>query len=611
MIVRELLTRLGFRIDDRNINIYNTTINNIHNNAERAAASVQGLFAALASFAALGAIAKVADETQSLEARIGDLPQTITSAADAFDVVAERATASRQSINAYANFYIKLQHAGKDFIKTQEDGLKVTDAISKALVLGGATAAEQGSALLQFGQAIGSGVLQGDEFRALTESAPQLVDAISQNLGIARADLKKFASEGKLTSKMVVQSVMEIADSFDQRFRNMPLTITQATTIIGNRWATFINRMNRESGAVTSIANFFLKGFDSIEVGLARLVDFFGGATNTLKFFGIALAAALAPLVFNAAAAAIGTLLSPVGLLFAGLVALGLAIEDFYNWMNGGESVFRKWFGPFDQAMAKLKEYQLVIDAVKIAVLSAVGVMVANWLWAAGVAAYTAGWTAAIWLINLARFTAALLANAVAVGTWVASLLASVATMVAGWIASFVSMAIAAAPVVLTIAGIVAAVALIVGAIYFLLDNWKTVFSLLKNIATLNFDGISDDFSKMVDKLKGYWNSFKSFFGMKVSTDIEANGKPVMQRPQIPIGPTPSQLVTPATLAGAATAPAGVPMMAGQGAPVTVTVNQTLPPGTPQETADAAKAGAERAFDGVDRLARQLGQVGG
>ena len=598
MIVRELLTRLGFRIDDRNINIYNTTINNITNNADRAANAVQGLFAAFAGFSALGAISRVADEFQSLQARVGDLPQTVTTSAEAFDVVAQRASAARQSVNAYANFYIKLQNAGQDFIKTQEEGLKVTDAISKALVVGGATAAEQGSALLQFGQAIGSGVFQGDEFRALTEAAPQLVDAIGKQLGIARTDLKKFASEGKLTSKIVIEAVKEIADDFDARFRKMPMTIGQATTVIGNRWGLFINKMNRESGAVTKIADVFLNGFDAIELGLDRMVDFFGGATNTVKFFGIALAAALAPFVFRAAAGAIAMLLSPAGLLFASLIALGLALEDFYNWMNGGESVFRKWFGPFDEAKKKLEEYSLVIDAVKIAVLSAVGVMVANWLWAAGVATYTAGWMAAIWLINLGRFTAALVANAVAVGTWVAGVMASMATMVAGWIASFVSMTIAAAPIILTIAGIVAAIALIIGAIYFLLDNWKTVFSLIKNIATLNFQGISDDFSKMVDKLKGYWNSFKSFFGMKVSTEIGANNRGI------------APPMAPSTVAGAAAAPAGVRGVGG-GAPINFTVNQELPPGTPQETAAAAKNASQQAFSELDKFARQIGQVGG
>ena len=598
MIVRELITRLGYAVNDSQLRRYQTATNNIRNMADGAAESFRNMFLAFAGFSAIKSIAKVADEMQSLESRIGMLPQTVTTAGEAFDVVAARATDARQSLDAYGSFYVKLQQAGKDFLKTQEDGLKVTDTISKALIVGGATAQEQSSALLQFGQAIGSGVLQGDELRALAEAAPQFMDGLAKAIGIPRAELKKFASEGKLTSKSVIEAVLAMSSEFDSKFRQMPITIGQATTIIGNRWAVFINRLNRESSAVTNIANFFLDGFDAIEVGLKRMVEFFGGATQTLKFFGIALAAALAPMLIRNAAGAITFFLTPAGLMFAALIALGLALDDFYSWMKGGKSIFGKWFGNFDEAMKKLEQYSGWITAVKIAVASAVGVMVANWIFAAGVATYTAGVAAVAWVTQMARFGVALAANAVAVGTWVATMLASLATLVAGWVASFISMAIAAAPVILTIAAIVAAVALIIGAIYFLLDNWKLVFSLLKNIATLNFGGIADDFLAMVEKLKGYWNSFKSFFGMGVSTTVGAN----VNKPNA---------VSPATVAGAAASANGVPTST-TNAPMTFTVNQTLPPGSPQETQDAARAGVDKALGTIPKMnLGQFAQVGG
>lgn len=601
MIVRELLTRLGFAVNDAQLRRYEQTTNNIRHSANAAAESFRNMFLAFAGFHALQATARLADQMQSLEARVGQLPQTITAAGDAFDVVSARATSARQSVDAYANFYIKLQQAGKDFIKTQEEGLVVTDTISKALIVGGATAQEQSSALLQFGQAIGSGVLQGEELRALSEAAPQFLDGLANAIGVPRTELKKFASEGKLTSKMVIEGVKAMSSEFDDRFKSMPLTIGQSTTIIGNRWAVFLNRLNRQSGAVTAIANFFLGAFDSIELGLEKLVDFFGGAAQTLKFFGIVLAAALAPMLIRNAAGAIAFFLSPAGLMLAALVALGLAIEDFYNWMKGGKSIFGKWFGNFDDAMKKLNEYSGVITALKIAVASAIGVMVMNWIWAAGVATYSAGVAAAAWVANLVRFGVALAANTAAVAAWIASLLAGLATMVTGWVASFVSMAIAAAPIVLTILAVVAAVAAIIAIIYVLLDNWKLIFSLMKNIATLNFDGIAKDFSAMVDKLKGYWNSFKSFFGIGVSTTVGANAT------------AGSQAVTPAKVAGAAAAHGGVPVTNNQGGAMTFTVNQTLPPGTPQETADAARSAVDRAFNElpVERFARQMGQVGG
>jgi tape measure domain-containing protein len=595
MIVRELITRFGFDLNQAQLRRYEQGVNNFRRQADEAADSFRNMFAAFLGFGAIRGIARVADDMQSLEARVGQLPQTITSAADAFDMVTARASAARQSIDAYTNFYIKLQHAGKEFIKTQEEGLLITDTISKALILGGATAQEQASTLLQFGQAIGSNVLQGDEFRALSESAPQLVDAISKQLNIARSDLKKYASEGKLTSKVVVEAVKAISSEFDQRFKEMPLTIGAATTVVANRWAVFINRLNRESSAVTKTANFFLKSFDAIESGLADMVKFFGGATNTLKFFGIALATALAPFVFRTAAGAIAFLLSPMGLLLASLLLIGLAIEDFYQWMTGGQSVFQQWFGNFDEAMKKLREYEGVITFVRDAVIVAVGVMALNWTWAAGVAVASAAKAFGAWVAGLARFGIAMAANLLAVGAWVVGILAQTAVLVAGWVASFISMALAAAPVVLPILAIIAAIGLLVAGIYYLYKNWDKVWGGIKDIASNVWDGIAGGFNAMVNKLKGYWNSFKSFFGMKVDTTLGASsGVPV---------------VTPTVAAGAAVAGGGV-----AGAGSSVVINQTLPPGTTAETAQAAKDATQRAVDSafdVGRLSRQMGQVGG
>lgn len=597
MIVRELLNRIGFVVNEASLRQAEGSVNRVKDAADNAARSFQALFAGFVGFSAIKSISKTADDMQSLEARVAQLPQTVGDTAEAFDTVAKHADASRQSIDAYANFYIKLQNAGKDFIKTQEEGLQVTDTITKALVVGGATAQEQSSALLQFGQAIGSGVLQGDELRALSEAAPQFLDSLAKAIGIPRMELKKFASEGKLTSKAVIEGVKKISSEFDERFRNMPMTIGQSTTIIKNRWDVFINNLNRKSGAVTKIADLFLKGFDRIEKGLSDMVKFFGGATNTLKFFGLALAAALSPFVFRAATGAIATLLSPIGLLVTALLGLLLVGEDFYQWMNGGKSVFGKWFGNFDKAMEKLNEFSGTITALKIVVLSAFGVMIAEWIYAGVVATITAARSAMAWITSLAQFGVALVANTVAVGAWVVSLLAEVAVAAAGWISAFVSMAIAAAPVLLPMLAIIAAVTAIVAAIFFLLDNWKTVFSLLYNIATFNFDGVAKDFLALIDKMKGYWSSVKGLFGFNTTTPNAQNSTSTIAT---------QNTVTPATVAGAAASPSGVPSAGFSSNTTTMTVNQTLPPGTPQQTAEAARSATMQA---LDPIARQMGQL--
>lgn len=346
MIVRELVSKFLFNVDQPSVNRVEGTINRL-----------SGMLSAIAAFASLRALSGVADTMQSLEARIAMLPQTIGPAGEAFDTVAKHASDARQDIDAYASLYTKVGNASKDVVKTQEDLLTVTDTISKALVVGGATAQEQSSAMLQFAQALGSGVLQGDEFRAMAEAAPQYLDALAEALGYPRSELKKLASEGKITTKAVIEATLKMADMFETKFKNMPMTIGQAKTIMGNRLAVFVNGLNRESLVVTKVAGFMLGAFDKIEKGLNNMVDFFGGATNALKFFGIALAALLAPTAIGALITALSAIFSIGGLVVAGLLLVGLAIEDIYQWMTGGQSIIGDWLGAWEDVYPQIQAF--------------------------------------------------------------------------------------------------------------------------------------------------------------------------------------------------------------------------------------------------------------
>lgn len=379
MIVRELLVRFGFSVRPEWKQLPDQ-VDNVRIRAERAGDAFRNMLAAFLGVSAIKSIAKTADEMMSMEARIAQLPQTIGDAGAAFDGVAKRASDARQSIDAYGNLYIKLQNAGKDFIKTQEEGLQVTDTLSKALVVGGATAQEQSSAMLQFAQAIGSGVLQGDEMRAMAEAAPQFMDELAKAIGVPRSEIKKMGSDGKLTSKVIIEAVKKMSGVFEEKFKQMPMTISQAITIGGNRWSLFIARLNRKSGTVTSVANFLLKGFDKIEAGLEKMIDFFGGATQTVKFFGIAIASALAPL---AAMGLWSIAANPITWIVAGLILLGLVIEDVYQFFTGGESVLGDFITWLRSGTVAATTLMLILTTLAgVLVIVALG-FVAAWLAAA------------------------------------------------------------------------------------------------------------------------------------------------------------------------------------------------------------------------------------
>jgi tape measure domain-containing protein len=586
MLVRDLLTRLRFSVDESQLKRYEHGVQNIKNAADGAADAFRNMFAGFVGLAAGKALANTADEMQSL----GMLPQTVGDTGTAFDTVANRASDARQSIQAYAAFYVKAANATQDYLRNQEDVLKVVDGVAFGLAASGATAASQSQALFQLGQAIGSPTVQMEEMNTLIDVAPDLFRALGRAIPGANGNLKKFISTGRVTGQMLAEGLMQVMPQFQEQAKSMPMTLGDAWTKIANRFQIFVARMNRESSAIPSIAAFLVKGYGKVQSALERLVNFLGGATPTLKFFGIALAAALAPLVFKIAAGAVMFLISPLGLLMAGLFSVGLALEDVYTWMNDGESVIGKSIGSWEN-FKKIAEEN--IETIKIYGAVAAGI-------AASVAIHFAAMAAkavflrvkmtALWIA--ARVQAAItFASMVARGAaWVAATLAQLAVVAAGWITKFALMAIATIAATWPILLIVAALALVVAGLYLLWDNWSKIMGWIKESASGAWTFVSDQFMAMVEKIKGYWDSCKSFFGRGVSATLANN----------------FAAVNPASVAAF-----GLPAAGGNGGNVYNEIHQTLPSGTPEQTRQAAYEGTRQALgdNSMDRFARQAAQA--
>lgn len=496
------------------------------------------------------------------------LPQTIGDVETAFNEVAKNASDNRQSIEAYGSFYTKVGNAAKGLIKDQSELLQVTNTISQALVVGGANTMEAQSAMLQFGQALGSGVLQGDEFRSMAEAAPQYLDALAEAMGYPRSELKKLASEGKLSSKAVIEATLKMSTMFQEKFRQMPMTVGAATTIIGNKFKTMIAGLNRESQVVTNVANFLLNGFDKIEGGAKSFIEFVGGSTNAVKAFGIAVIALLSPLALGGFIKLIGMLLSPIGLIIGLVLLLGLAIDDIYNYLNGGESIFGAWID-------KIKEGS---EAFKMLAVVAMGVL-------GGIATrlmYTAGISALTWASNAAGAVASfsiiasgyIATSATAVATYARIAIASVASFaaqsggslagMAAIVASYIALGVTAIATYVSIAAaalsnsikmasawlialgpiglLIAAIAAIGTAIYALWGNWDKVTGWM-----------GDKVTWLIDKLKSLGQYLPDFSGGNISVN--------------------SASISPASMAGAG----GVNNVTSN-----QVVNLTVPPGTPE-----------------------------
>ncbi|WP_082102595.1 tape measure protein [Sphingomonas sp. Ag1] len=146
------------------------------------------------------------------------------------------ARTTRSELTSTAVLYGKLATTSKTLNASQAQVATATETVTKALKVSGASAGETASTVLQLGQALASGRLNGDEFRSLAENAPRLMKLIADSMGVPVGALKKMASEGQLTSDKLVRAFTDkkYLKELDEEFKLMPKTFADAGTAIEN-----------------------------------------------------------------------------------------------------------------------------------------------------------------------------------------------------------------------------------------------------------------------------------------------------------------------------------------------------------------------------------------
>lgn len=260
------LGRLGDRSTDTSTRIdrLNRSSAELNTTLGRLKGVMSGVFAGIG----IGSIIKTADTMQNLDSQV----RLVTSSMEQFNAVQSelREIANRQyaDIESLTQLYTRSQRALSNLGKSQRDVLQFTENISMAMLVGGSSAQEQAAALLQLSQALGSGVLAGEEFRSIAEQAPILLSLISKEMGVTRGELKKLASDGKITSEIIYNALMSATDELTEQVASMPITVGQAFTVLKNNYKTFvgdfINNTTGLSGVVAGAIGAIAQNFDTL-----------------------------------------------------------------------------------------------------------------------------------------------------------------------------------------------------------------------------------------------------------------------------------------------------------------------------------------------------------
>lgn len=228
------------------------------------AGSLGPIAGAMAAAFSVSAIKSAADDMMNLDGRLRTVTQAEQERYELEDKLYAMAQKDRQGLNSMGNLYYKVARGAQRFGVSQEDSLRVTDVVSKALTVGGASAQEALASILQLGQALGSGVLQGDELRSLDENASTLMNHIADHFGVTMGQLRQMGAQGQLTSEAVIEAILASGDAIDGEFSKMPMTIGQAQTKIKNSWDYLMLSIQRDTGVFSSIATSIDQTFEEL-----------------------------------------------------------------------------------------------------------------------------------------------------------------------------------------------------------------------------------------------------------------------------------------------------------------------------------------------------------
>jgi tape measure domain-containing protein len=338
---------------NRNLNKTNTQTSNLARNM----INVQTLLASAAtSFAAITGVNKI-DETTNATARLNQAAKTYGVTLEELQKMSiDTANQTRAGFADTSKLFFRMADPARRAGKNIDQIAQAVSAVQAGLVIGGASTAEAQSSILQLSQALQSGELMGEELRALRENAGFLMERVAASIGVPIGALKEMGSQGKLTSEIMIDALIDVSSEMEGIMKEMPLTFGQTFTLLGNRFSSFFMKVARESNLFGRMAVGINTFFGGLEAGVDEAAKAVGGFTNLLKGLGIAGAGALlfkfrdALTKARSAAVALSGGLALLGKTFK--LALGggflLLIDDMNAWRNGQKSVLNGVLGDYE-----------------------------------------------------------------------------------------------------------------------------------------------------------------------------------------------------------------------------------------------------------------------
>lgn len=284
---------------------FNQEINEGVANADNLMNAIKGAVAAYATVQTVGKVLDLSDTLTSTTARLNLMNDGLQTTQDLQNMIYLSAERARGSYQATADAVSKLGLMAGDAFGSSEEIVAFMEQINKQFTIAGTEAAGIEAAMLQLTQAMGSGVLRGEEYNSILEQAPNIIQAIADYMEVPKGQLKDMAADGAITADIVKAAMFAAADETNEKFASMPKTFSQIWTSFQNTalmaFQPVLNRLNEiaNSDAFQQFVNNAIEGL-SVVAGVALeifdlLVSVAGTVADNWSW--------LSPIIYGVAAA--------------------------------------------------------------------------------------------------------------------------------------------------------------------------------------------------------------------------------------------------------------------------------------------------------------------
>lgn len=311
---------------------------------------IGGIAAAIGGLSAIKGLINLSDQQTMINARLNLIVDDGGSLSDLQNKIMASAQRSRASYSDTADIISKIGLRAADSFKNNDEIIRFSETLNKMYTIAGASQEEMRSANLQLVQALGSGILRGEEFNAVFEAAPNVMQAVAEYMQQPIGALKDLAANGQISADIVKNALFAAAEETDEKFSQMPMTWSQMWTTITN---TALQAFGPVIDAIGRGAQFIYDNWSTIEPifwGIVGAVGALSIAFGIWKIYTWAQTAALYGLSAALTATGIGAI----------VVVIGLVIGAIAKWVQSVGGLKIAWLTVVDKVLTAW-------DAVKLA----------------------------------------------------------------------------------------------------------------------------------------------------------------------------------------------------------------------------------------------------